>query len=685
MATLATHTPDPAAILPTTTAPEASTDPIRPTGTDALMAGSRPEVAAATENTEIAPGAGPADVAAKDEDGAVLGYKAPGLVKSLRFAKKFFWFSDEALDPHMLSDYLKGEKPEVGKHNVAHASQTGKGLLFFAKRIEDKSHPAGILNLGDASDFGKDPGSNEFHFKLHGQKHTFQAATSTERDSWLSAVESKAAEAKASRDGIIGSEGYKKHMTSLGAPAVMASNAPTAAKSAATPKKSTEDKLHDNAGESDALASGSLPDPAIHKHIEKSRSQSRKRQSIFGKVLGKKEEHDEKKEVKKEEKAEQKEMKKEEKAEKGEEKAEEKAELKAEKAELKEEKKEAKHGHHAGIVEPAPFDAAAVAARVISEPVVPSEEAKDSSTSNAVQPVIPAESAAMDTSVGQPSTMRETAPRPAKRGSMFGSFFNKRDNASPTRERKEKDIAPAVPNKDVEPAPVSATAPQLEDPMSTSSSQPAETAAPASTTIPSVTTPSSESKGGIFGFMRQKDAQHQDKKEVKAEENVEEKVEKNGEVPAMATGTPAIAGSEAPVPSTTTNVTATPTPEATKEKRRQSFFNTISGKKERRTDVTSDAEGTDAEGRKTSGNKLGGLFRKASRSTKGPSAPMTESSPLPGPISEDTAATTEAPPTTKATAEPSSEGIVPPSMNGKASEPGMSEGIPQQTPVPASA
>ncbi|KAL9123095.1 MAG: hypothetical protein Q9187_000346 [Circinaria calcarea] len=671
---MATHTPDPAAILPTTTAPEASTDPIRPTGTDALMADSRPEVAAATENTEITPGAGLGDVAAKDEDGAVLGYKAPGLVKSLRFAKKFFWFSDEAVEPHMLSDYLKSEKPEVGKHNVAHAGQTGKGLLFFAKRIEDKSHPAGILNLGDASDFGKDPGSNEFYFKLHGQKHTFQAATLTQRDSWLVVVESKAAEAKSSRDGIIGSEGYKKHMTSLGVPAVIASNAPIAAKSAATPKKSTEDKLHDNPGESDALATGSLPDPAINKHIEKSRSQSRKRQSIFGKVLGKKEEHDEKKEVKKEEKAEQKEMKKEEKVGEGE-----------EKAELNEEKKEAKHGHHAGIVEPASFDAAAVAARVISEPVVPNEEAKDSSTSNAVQPVIPAEPAAMDTSVGQPSTMRETAPRPAKRSSMFGSFFNKRDNASPTRERKEKDIAPAVPSKDVEPTPVSATAPQLEDPTSTSLSQPAEPAAPASTTIPSVTTPSSESKGGIFGFMRQKEAQHQDKKEIKAEERGEEKVEKNGEVPAMAIGTPGIPGSEAPVPSTTTDVTATPTPEATKEKRRQSFFNTISGKKERRTDATSDAEGTDGEGRKTSGNKLGGLFRKASRSTKGPSAPMTESSPLSGPISEDTAATMEARPTTKATAEPSSEGIVPTSMNGKASEPGMSEGIPQQTPVPTSA
>lgn len=153
----------------------------------------------------------------------------------------------------------------------------------------------------------------------------------------------------------------------------------------------------------------------------------------------------------------------------------------------------------------------------------------------------------------------------------------------------------------------------------------------------------------------------------------------------MAIGTPAIPASDIPAPLTTTNVTATPTLEATKEKRRQSFFGTISGKKERRTDTASDAEGTDGEGRKSSGNKLGGLFRKASRSTKGPSAPMTESSLLPGPISEDTVATTEAVPTAESTAEPLSEGNLHPSMNGKASEPGMSDGMPQQTPVPASA
>ena len=70
------------------------------------------------------------------------------------------------------------------------------------------------------------------------------------------------------------------------------------------------------------------------KHVDKSRSQSRKRGSIFGALLGKKEEFDDKKEVKAEEKAERTEIKKEEK----ELKREEKAEAKAEKAELTEEK-----------------------------------------------------------------------------------------------------------------------------------------------------------------------------------------------------------------------------------------------------------------------------------------------------------------------------------------------------------
>ena len=67
--------------------------------------------------------------------------------RSLRFAKKHFWFNDEAIEPQSLATYLRGEKPEVGHPNAAYASQTGKGLMFFAKRIEDKAQPAGILNL----------------------------------------------------------------------------------------------------------------------------------------------------------------------------------------------------------------------------------------------------------------------------------------------------------------------------------------------------------------------------------------------------------------------------------------------------------------------------------------------------------------------------------------------------------
>lgn len=61
-------------------------------------------------------------------------------------SKKFFWFSDESIEPKHLAEYLRTEKPDT-HHNVAHASQTGKGILFFAKRAEDKNHPAGILNL----------------------------------------------------------------------------------------------------------------------------------------------------------------------------------------------------------------------------------------------------------------------------------------------------------------------------------------------------------------------------------------------------------------------------------------------------------------------------------------------------------------------------------------------------------
>jgi len=71
--------------------------------------------------------------------------------RSLIFSKKHFWFGAEPVEHKSLSSYLRGEKPEVGNHNAAWASHTGKGLLFFGKKDSDKTSPAGVINLVSSS------------------------------------------------------------------------------------------------------------------------------------------------------------------------------------------------------------------------------------------------------------------------------------------------------------------------------------------------------------------------------------------------------------------------------------------------------------------------------------------------------------------------------------------------------
>ena len=104
----------------------------------------------------------------------------------------------------------------------------------------------------------------------------------------------------------------------------------------------------------------------------------------------------------------------------------------------------------------------------------------------------------------------------------------------------------------------------------------------------------------------------------------------------MATGTPTAPGSGTPA-LTTTDVVAPISPEpAIKEKRRQSFFGSLGGKKDKKVDSTSDNE--------TTGGKLGGMFRRASRSTKGFQAVLTDPSAPPAPIGKDLPVATEAVP-----------------------------------------
>lgn len=77
-----------------------------------------------------------------------VGWKLIGAPnRSLRFAKRFFYFSDDAVESKQLSVFRGNEKPAVANPIVAWASQTGKGLLFLTKRAEDKATPAGIISL----------------------------------------------------------------------------------------------------------------------------------------------------------------------------------------------------------------------------------------------------------------------------------------------------------------------------------------------------------------------------------------------------------------------------------------------------------------------------------------------------------------------------------------------------------
>jgi hypothetical protein len=52
--------------------------------------------------------------------------------------------------------------------------------------------------------------------KISGHKHTFEAQNPAERDGWFMAVEKAITEAKASKDGVESSEGYKEIKENIG-------------------------------------------------------------------------------------------------------------------------------------------------------------------------------------------------------------------------------------------------------------------------------------------------------------------------------------------------------------------------------------------------------------------------------------------------------------------------------------
>lgn len=656
----------------------------------------------ATENISPIPvkeettGKGEALVEATPASEGVLGYKAPGLIKSLYYSKQYFWFSDEAVKGENLTSYIRDEKNSVAHPSAAWAQETGKGVLFHAKRVEDKSNPSGMILLHDVAKVTKE-GNEHFSFKVGNHTYKFEAANTEERAAWIVAIEKNAEEAKGMKEDIHGRDSYKKTLEKYAGPVTIVGGAAAAAKkheSTETPAVTNTETPATNglAKETDGAADEEAvkPEPAT----SKSRSQSRKRASIFGTLLNKKEDKDEAKkeektepvvaekteaekaaeaeeaekkkadlaaaaaareeklkqekaereakakaeaEAKKAEKekreAEKAEKKKVEKAEK-EQKEKEKAEKKAAEKKLKEEKKaeaeakkeEAKKEHDAQKAKEA-AEAAAVAA-VPAAAVGAAEKHEDKKEEKTAEEA------------------KTPTDKKAKRTSVFGGLFAKKDVTSPTAEKTEGEAVPAVPAKDTEIPPVSETAPKIEEPIENKPIDTAAVVAPVDaaptpvveeptkeTAVEGATAPKTEEKSGFVGVLKSKFVP---KKEEKKQEAAAETIAKDPLLAAAPTET----ATEATEPAAATESAGAATEERpARETRRSSMmglYGTIKGRMSKSQEPkelsTEETEG-EVKREKSPLPKIGGLFRRPSRAVK----PAETSTP----VTEETPATTE--------------------------------------------
>lgn len=117
----------------------------------------------------------------------------------------------------------------------------------------------------------------------------------------------------------------------------------------------------------------------------------------------------------------------------------------------------------------------------------------------------PIGSAPVEESKPLETATKEEKPKPTKRGSIFGTFFEK--VKSPTTEKKEHDVVPAVPAKEVEPTPAASkpleeaqvAAPATSEPVQESTSLKTDEAKPSE---PKPTSTPTKEKVGTLKEMR---------------------------------------------------------------------------------------------------------------------------------------------------------------------------------------
>ncbi|KAG9287819.1 hypothetical protein G9A89_017414 [Geosiphon pyriformis] len=98
--------------------------------------------------------------------------------------------------------------------NIAHATQTGRGLLFYYKSNKEQHlrQPHGIINLGEVISVSHDPSLKPLAFTIttSTQEHSFYAENEKELKQWIKTIENRATETKHSLPDLHNTEGYKE-------------------------------------------------------------------------------------------------------------------------------------------------------------------------------------------------------------------------------------------------------------------------------------------------------------------------------------------------------------------------------------------------------------------------------------------------------------------------------------------
>ncbi|EWC44017.1 hypothetical protein DRE_01369 [Drechslerella stenobrocha 248] len=127
------------------------------------------------------------------------------------FLKKYtFHLTEDAVPEEHLAEFLKKEKTKTAYEHYAHATQTGKGLLFYGKTPKST---AGIIRL-DGAEVTKQ-GERKFTIKSPGHEIQLEAATSALRERWVHTLNAKITEYEGIHALTAAEEGFKSVLDKL--------------------------------------------------------------------------------------------------------------------------------------------------------------------------------------------------------------------------------------------------------------------------------------------------------------------------------------------------------------------------------------------------------------------------------------------------------------------------------------